>query len=98
MKNELLLIAQRTTIFINDFKNLNEDNDMNKRQSLLVEFVQTLFEQFKQVAQAHSILLKFFARAISAHKIDIKPYDMDLFWSQIQLVVSNVQITQFKTF
>lgn len=87
MKLELLSIAQRTTIFINDFKKYREDDERSKH-SLLVEFMQTLFEQFKQVAQAHSLLLKCLQRAISAHKIDAKLYDMNMYWTQVQLVVS----------
>lgn len=86
MKSELLNIAQRTTIFINDFKNYQAEGEQNKT-SLLVEFMQTLFNQFKQVAHAHSLLLKCFQLAITAHKVDVKLYDMNTYWTQVQFVV-----------
>ncbi|KAI4457823.1 exocyst complex component 4 [Holotrichia oblita] len=89
MKSELLNIAQRTTIFINDFKNYRDDGEQNKL-SLLVEFMQTLFEQFRQVAHAHSLLLRCFQRAITAHKIDVKLYDMHMYWTQVQFVIQNL--------
>lgn len=89
MKSELLNIAQRTTIFINDFKNYREDGEQNKL-SLLVEFMQTIFEQFRQVAHAHSLLLRCFQRAIAAHKVDVKLYDMNMYWTQVQFVVRHV--------
>ncbi|GJQ74842.1 hypothetical protein Trydic_g21678 [Trypoxylus dichotomus] len=89
MKSELLNIAQRTTIFINDFKDYRGEGEQNK-PSLLVEFMQTLFEQYKQVAHAHALLLKCFQRAIAAHKIDAKVYDMNMYWTQVQFVIQNL--------
>ncbi|KAK9744568.1 hypothetical protein QE152_g7591 [Popillia japonica] len=52
--------------------------------------MQTIFEQFRQVAHAHSLLLRCFQRAIAAHKVDVKLYDMNMYWTQVQFVIQNL--------
>lgn len=55
-----------------------------------MELVQILFEQFKNVAQAHSVLLNNFARAARAHNVDLKLYDINFYWTQVQAVLQSL--------
>lgn len=89
MQSALLYTVHRTTQYINDFV-LTQNGEDNKqlKQQALVEFVNALFEQFKYVAEAHNILLTHLNRACKTHKIDIKLYDMNYYWYQVQAVVS----------
>ncbi|KAF5304349.1 hypothetical protein FQA39_LY09728 [Lamprigera yunnana] len=88
MQSELLSIIQRTTIYINDYSGIQMTNESKQtKQNALLELVLTLFEQFKEVAQAHSNLLKHLERATEAHQINDKLYDINVFWSQVQAVL-----------
>lgn len=90
MQSELLIIIKRTTQYINDFnaaQPVNNDSK-NAKPSILLELMLTLFEQYRQVAEAHVVLLNLLGRAAEAHKINFKLYDMKMFWAQVQAVVS----------
>ncbi|KAF2896324.1 hypothetical protein ILUMI_09831 [Ignelater luminosus] len=88
MQSELLNIIQRTTHYISDISAIQVTNDTKQaKQTALLELMQTLFEQFRQVAQAHLILLNHLTRACEAHKVNIKLYDMKIFWAQVQAVL-----------
>lgn len=87
MQNSLMHIIYRTTQHVSDFRNFQADDSNEGKQQLLVELVQMLFEQFKAVAQMHSISLKCFAKAAKAHNIQLDLYDMNFYWIQVQNVV-----------
>lgn len=89
MQTELLQIIQHTTYYVNDINAYNGITETKQgKQKLLLELMEILFEQFRQVAQAYSTLLSFSMKAVEAHKIDLKLYDMKFFWAQVQAVVS----------
>lgn len=92
METELLTVVQRTTNHINDFFSI-QNGDNKQQQSALAELVQTLFDQFKEIAQAHSILLSHASKALKNKPLDFKIYEMNDLWVKIQDVVS--KITQF---
>lgn len=74
---------------MNDFFNFQSDeSNKDGKQHALVELIQMLFEQFKNIADAHAVLLQNFSRACKARKIEVEVYDMSHFWSQVQAVVS----------
>lgn len=86
MQNSLMQIIYRTTQHVSDFRNFqNEDGNDGKQQ--LVELVQILFEQFKAVAQMHSIFLKYVGKAQKAHNVQLQTYDMNFYWTQVQYMV-----------
>ncbi|KAK4881071.1 hypothetical protein RN001_004390 [Aquatica leii] len=88
MQNELLTIIKRTTIYINDYSAIPIMNDTKQaKQNALLELMLTLFDQLKEVARAHAVLLKHLGRAAEAHQISIKLYDMNVFWAQVQAVL-----------
>ncbi|KAF5272310.1 hypothetical protein FQR65_LT04968 [Abscondita terminalis] len=88
MQIELLNIIQRTTIYINDYSTIQIINDTKQaKQNALLELMLTLFGQFKEIAKAHSILLKHLELAAEAYQINIKLYDMNVFWTQVQAVL-----------
>ncbi|XP_022913128.1 exocyst complex component 4 [Onthophagus taurus] len=86
MKSELQHIIQRTTLFINDFL---QNND-TKQQNTLLEFMHTLFEQFKQVGQAHNLLLTYLKQAVRFYKIEVCLYDIKAYWNQVQFVIQTL--------
>lgn len=87
MQTSLSNIVHRTAQHLSDFSSFQSDaNNKETKQIILVELVQMLFEQFKSVAQAHSVLLNNFARAAKAHNVDLKLYDMNFYWIQLQAV------------
>lgn len=83
MQNSLMHIIYRTTQHVSDFRNFQNEDSNEGKQQLLVELVQMLFEQFKAVAQMHSVLLKCFAKADKSLQL----YDMNFYWIQVQNVV-----------
>ncbi|KAB0800327.1 hypothetical protein PPYR_06067 [Photinus pyralis] len=86
MQSELLTIVQRTTIYINDYSAIQSDIKQTKQNALL-ELMLTLFEQFKEVGEAHALLLTHLIRAAEGHAVPVKVYDMSLFWAQVQSVL-----------
>lgn len=83
MEEELRNIVHKTTIHVNDFISLQNGNETK-----LTEFVQTLFEEFKEIAHTQEMFLGYISRAIAAHKLDFQPYDMKFYWNTVENVVS----------
>lgn len=91
MQTYLSNIVHRTTQHLSDFSSFQSDtNNKESKQQILVELVQILFEQFKSVAQAHSVVLNNFARAAKAHNVDLKLYDINFYWTQVQAVFQSL--------
>lgn len=90
MQNELLLIVHRTTLHVNDFMNFQSSTEVKNqmKQNALLELVQTLFEQFRSIAQAHAKLLGHLTRAVEKYNVETNLYDMKEFWLKVQDVVS----------
>lgn len=86
IETELLNVVQRTTYHINDFVAL-QNGDNKQAQSTLTELVETLFDQLKEIAQAHITFLNHVNRAIKQHKLDCKPYEIHHVWVKIQYVL-----------
>lgn len=82
-------IIQHTTYYMNDYNAGVEGKQV--KPSALLELMLTLFEQYKQVAQAHAVFLGYLGRASEAHKVAVKPYDIKMFWTQVQAVVRFIQ-------
>lgn len=59
----------------------------NGNETKLIEFVQTLFDEFKEIGHAHEIFLGLVSKACKAHKIDLQPYDRKFYWSKVETVV-----------
>lgn len=83
-----MYIIHKTTNHVNDFI-----SSQNGTEAKLIEFVQTLFDEFKEIGNAHEIFLGLVSKACKAHKIDLQPYDMKFYWSKVETVVSLLQIT-----
>lgn len=84
IESELLTIVQRTTHHIIDFVALQNENS----KQLLLELMQTLFDQFRNISQAHSIFLNLANKAKKTYKYDLKLYELKDVWMKIQYVVS----------
>lgn len=82
MHLSLLQIVEKTTLHVKDYV---EGIDS---KVILKELIQILFDQFKEVGEAHQTFLKFVEKGSRAHKIEIDSYDNHFFWSQVQNVVS----------
>lgn len=82
MHLSLLQILEKTTHHVKDYI---EGTDT---KVILKELVQILFEQYKEVANAHQTFLKYVEKACKAHKVEMNSYDMPFYWSQVQNVVS----------
>lgn len=89
MQNELLLIVHRTTLHVNDFMNFQSSAEVKNqmKQNALLELVQTLFEQFRSIAQAHAKLLGHLTRAVEKYNVETNLYDMKEFWLKVQDVL-----------
>lgn len=83
MQTELTHIVNRTTNHVNDFI-----SSQNGNEAKLLELVQTLFDQFKDISHAHVVFLDYVNRAIKAHNIELKPYNINFYWVQVEGVVS----------
>lgn len=57
-------------------------------KTLLLELLETIFDQFRKVAEGHAIVLKHFSRTAEKYKLDVRLYEMADVWSKIQTVVS----------
>lgn len=76
---------------------LFQSNSNKQRQSAtagvaLVDLLQTLFEQVRQIANAHNIVLAYLRRASNAHNVgeDGKVFGMDVYWNQVQAVLKKL--------
>ncbi|XP_008550620.1 exocyst complex component 4 [Microplitis demolitor] len=100
MQTELLNIIARTsdTIKANAGKSMPKSdvngvriNDIDIKdsngQSALLELLQTLFDQFKLIANAHSMALRSFSHVCKKYNVDVCLYEMPDVWSKIQTVL-----------
>jgi exocyst complex component 4 len=81
----LLAIVQRTTQHIKDFSGLQTEVDYKHS---LKELVQTLFDQFKEIAEAHAHFSRNVEEAAKVHGTQVKTYTVQFYWAQVQCVVS----------
>lgn len=89
MQLSLTQIIERTT---NNIKNLV---DLNDQKAILKELVQILFEQYKEVADCHYVFMMCVEQAKKAHNVEVNSYDTQYFWSQVQTVVSLMNILNY---
>lgn len=81
MHLSLFQILDKTTYHIKDFIEGVES------KVILKELIQILFDQYKEVAEAHQTFLKCVEKASKAHKIVLDPYNIHFYWLQVQNVV-----------
>ncbi|XP_066245779.1 exocyst complex component 4 [Euwallacea similis] len=81
MQVSLSYIIQKSTHHVIDFTE-NLDSKL-----ALKELCNVLFDQFKEVADMHLKLLKWVDKGIKSHNIDLKPYTLQYYWSQVQEVL-----------
>lgn len=82
MQVSLTHIIQKSTQHVIDFAE-NVDSKLAFK-----ELVNILFDQFKEIADSHQMFLKWVEKGVKRHKIDLKPYNLQYYWSQVQEVVS----------
>lgn len=96
MDSELTAIVSRTTKSILDAPQSvtslavyleNNKPTEPEPQRLLLELLETIFDQFRRVATAHSIVLNGFNKVAEKYRIDVRLYEMPDVWSKIQAVV-----------
>lgn len=88
MKSELLEIINRSTLQVNDFIALHSETKPQLKQAALLELIQTVFEQFRAIAQAHATLLSHLTRTLDKYNMtDVRLYDMRDFWNNVQAVL-----------
>lgn len=63
---------------------------VEEEQHPLLELLDSLFEQFKAVAEAHALLLKSYANVIPRYSLATKLYDVPEFWVHAQVVLQSV--------
>jgi hypothetical protein len=88
MQTELLAIIGRTTQQLLDLSQQPPHSLGARPMPLLLELLQTVFDQFRRVAAAHTSVLHSFAQAADRHHIDVRLYEMPDVWSKVQAVVS----------
>lgn len=62
-----------------------------EKQSLLLDLLQTVFEQFRLVAATHATALRSFSHVVKKYNLDVRLYEMPDVWSKIQAVVSIIR-------
>lgn len=63
--------------------------ELTQLQHPLLELLELVYTQFKLIAAAHSLLLKHYLSAAQRHSVtDVRPYDINDYWTQAQAVVS----------
>ncbi|XP_015592198.1 exocyst complex component 4 isoform X2 [Cephus cinctus] len=62
-------------------------NNGSGSQALLLELLQTVFEQFRLVAGAHSTALRSFSYVVKKYNLDVRLYEMPDVWSKVQAVL-----------
>ncbi|KAH0550385.1 exocyst complex component 4 [Cotesia glomerata] len=101
MQNELLNIIARTSDSIkanadkmmpkSDVSGVriinHADGEENNGQSALLELLQTIFDQFRMIANAHSMALRSFSHVSKKYSVDVRLYEMPDVWSKIQAVL-----------
>lgn len=63
---------------------------VDEEQHPLLELLDSLFEQFQAVAEAHALLLKSYSNVIPRYTLATKLYDVPDFWVHAQVVLQNV--------
>lgn len=91
---ELGQLVQKTAAHINAVRPALVATELTQLQHPLLELIELVHSQFKQVAASHALLLKHFLSASQRHAAaDVRPYAIAEYWEQAQLVVS-VQIEE----
>ena len=67
-------------------------------QTLLLELLNTVFDQLRLVAGAHSMALRSFSHVIRKYSLEVRLYEMPAVWSRIQAVVSLLRTNWFFIF
>jgi hypothetical protein len=88
MQTELLAIIERSTQQLLDLSQQLPHSLSARSMPPLLELLQTVFDQFRRVAAAHTSVLHSFAHAADRHHIDVRLYEMPDVWSKVQAVVS----------
>ena len=65
-------------------------------QSLLLELLQTVFDQFRLVVSAHSMALRSFSHVNKKYNLDVSLYEMVDVWRNIQEVVSLFRENEYR--
>ncbi|ENN82092.1 hypothetical protein YQE_01525, partial [Dendroctonus ponderosae] len=81
MQASLTHIIQKSTQHVIDYAE-NVDSKL-----ALKELINILFDQFKEIADSHLIFLKWVDKGIKIHRINLKPYGLQYYWSQVQEVL-----------
>ncbi|KAJ3640807.1 hypothetical protein Zmor_027347 [Zophobas morio] len=80
----LLGVIQRTTQHIKDFAGFQAEGDY---KHVLKELIQTLFDQFKEIGEANSLFLRNVEEAAKIHNSQVKTYNLQFYWTQVQCVL-----------
>lgn len=92
IEQQLMGIVTRTARHIQQLR-VNGNGVMvvvEDEQHPLLELLDSLFEQFKVVAEAHSLLLKSYGSVIPRYSLNSKLYDVPDFWVHAQVVLQTV--------
>lgn len=87
MQTELLAIIENTTQHILDLSQHPTHSIGAHSTPLLLELLETVFDQFRCVAAGHASVLRSFARAADKHHVDVRLYEMADVWSKVQAVL-----------
>ncbi|XP_019875133.2 exocyst complex component 4 [Aethina tumida] len=82
MQNTLMQIVQRSTQHVKNYV-----DSQNNNKVALKDLFQILFDQFKEVAQAHLIFLNCLDKASKAHNLSLNTYNMFFYWNKVQTVM-----------
>ncbi|KAF7995170.1 hypothetical protein HCN44_004642 [Aphidius gifuensis] len=88
MENELFNIIDKTTDKILNEKINKHEN--TKEQTILIEFFDKIFDQFRLIANAHNIALKYLSNTCKKYNININLYEIIDVWNKIQFVLQNL--------
>lgn len=75
-------IVQRSTQHVKNYV-----DSQNNNKVALKDLFQILFDQFKEVAQAHLIFLNCLDKASKAHNLSLNTYNMFFYWNKVQTVM-----------
>lgn len=67
---------------------------LSEGQYLLLELLQTVFDQFRLVVSAHSITLQSFSHVNKKYNLDVRLYKVADVWRNIQEVASKLIIAK----
>lgn len=83
---QLMGIVTRTARHIQQMQHGSGEEERHP----LLELLDSLFEQFKAVAEAHALLLKGYGQVMGRYGLTTKLYDVPDFWTHAQVVLQNV--------